>query len=291
MGFKGITDTQISEELKKRSGIARPGPKEFLLDFMTTVGAASLGMPVPIISRTPIKSVGNYKAARRYDSRILRKVERWLLDKGKRPSAPPTVFRGIPKGSVPQVGKQYTHGTPWKSTAARGGKGAFGDPRSYDVYQHASSPDTLFYRGGSLAGDPLEFGKIMSAQGMTWDKILDKGKRLYKRNLARIKGSDFYDDYSKSYQAKEAADQIRRASFETDITNKPGIWSQKVVPRELRTEVPKLRSNEDLKEIINKARKAGIPEAQVAELPESLILGSSWEYGPPKIPKKPKGLR
>ena len=62
-----MTDTQISEELKKRSGIARPGPKEFLLDFMTTVGAASLGIPMPITRVEALKGLAK-------DFRSIRKL-------------------------------------------------------------------------------------------------------------------------------------------------------------------------------------------------------------------------
>jgi len=259
----------LNREVKK-AGIARPGPREFLMDALS-FAPAMLGMPV--VSPLPVKSKLNYKALRRADNRFIRRVERWLRGKGKRPAAPGKVYRGIPKGAEPKPGTRYTHGTPWGYNASRGGKGAFGDPRSHDVYQHSASPDTLYYRGGSLAGDPFETGKIMSAQGMTWDKILDKGKRLYKRGVRDT------DKYGKNWEAKRVADQIKRASFEVDIGNKPGIWRQKIVPKDLRHEIPVMRHTDDLKEVVNKARKSGMPESHIAELPESLILNRH-------IPKK-----
>jgi hypothetical protein len=52
MGFKGITDEKIAEELKKRSGIARPGAKEFLLDALS-FAPALLGMPMGVY-RVPL---------------------------------------------------------------------------------------------------------------------------------------------------------------------------------------------------------------------------------------------
>ena len=271
MAFKGISDEDIQKALEKKIGIAKPGAKDYLMDFMS-VAPALMGMP--IVSPVPSKVKADYWSLRRQDDRVTKKIRRWLSGEGERPAAPGKVFRGIPKGVTPKPGRQYTHGTPWRGVAARGGKGAFGSPKSYDVYHHAASPETLYYRGGSLGGDPLESGRIMSAQGMTWDKILEKGRRLYKRDLARIKSPDKYD---KMWTVRKAADEIRKASFEVDIGNKPGIWRQKIVPKELRKEMPKLRNYEELEEVVSKARASGIPEAQIAELPESLILKRRWE--------------
>jgi len=265
MGFKGITDEQIKRGLEKEVGVVRPGAKDYLLDAL---GFAPALLGMPIISPVPTKSTCSFKAAR-FDDRILRRVKSWLMGKGKKPPAPGVIFRGIPKGAEPKMRPDYTHGTPWKSVAAGGGKGGFGDPRSHDIYAYSSSPDTLLYRGGSLAGDPLESTGIMSAQGITWDKALDKTRGIYKKQLARIPG---FNEYGRVWAAEKAANDLMMGTFEADIGNKPGIWRQKIVPKELRRERPMLRRYDELEEIVNKARAAGMTEAEIAELPESIIL-------------------
>ena len=45
MRFPGLSDQDIKKELDKRTGIARPGPKEFLMDALS-FAPALLGMPM-----------------------------------------------------------------------------------------------------------------------------------------------------------------------------------------------------------------------------------------------------
>lgn len=263
-----MSEEEVAEVLKTYSGISEASAQDWLMDALS-IAPILLGMPTGVVSTIPRRVIMNYRALKRQDERIIKKIENWLLGKGERPAAPSRIFRGIPKGSTLELGEQFIHGSPWREIASRGGKGAFGDPRSYDVYQYATDPSTLYYRGGSLAGDPLESGRIMSAQGMTWDKILNKGRGIFKRDLAQL---EYVDEYTESWVAKKAANEIKRASFEVDIGNKPGIWRQKIVPKELRKEWPKLRSYQDLEEVVERAKILGLTEAELAELPESIIL-------------------
>ena len=64
MGFKGITDKEVAEELKKRAGIARPGPKEFLLDALG-FAPALLGMPMLMTKPAAIRKMVGKQARKK----------------------------------------------------------------------------------------------------------------------------------------------------------------------------------------------------------------------------------
>lgn len=208
---------------------------------------------------------------RAIDSNRLGRLKNWLFGSGAVPEEPQRIYRGIPLGIEPEIKEPYTHATPWIDVAARAGKGAFGDPRSNYIISYPTGKDRLYYRGGSLAGDPFETTKIGSAKGMSWNDLLESAKdvnRYYQR-----KGYDKLD--APYYTARNFV----YGSFETDVKNKPGIWTNYEVPGILSRENPRLRSTDDLVRVLNRGIKFGTPLDELLQLPEARILQNNprWD--------------
>lgn len=194
-----------------------------------------------------------------------KEISNWLHNGGAEPSAPDTIYRGVPKGAPFKAEGKWTHATPWGSVAARGGKGAFGMPRSeYDIHELPAGEDTIYYRGGALADSPLERTRIMNASGMTWKQILDSARKIFDTRKARIervidKSNPDYADYSdESIEtikknaiqtlANEVVNDVRVASFETDALGQKGRWSDKKIPSRANRPFPKMMTDTELAE-------------------------------------------
>lgn len=209
-------------------GMATPGPRN------------SVGMITGPWKKESLTPVAALKQAR-----VLRdQLRSWLINKEPFPAPPQQLYRGIPEGTTitkPTTG--YTHVTPWPDIASKGGK--FGGIN--DVYSATASPSTRYYRGGSLAGDPLEPSKINTAQGEDWINILQKAKRIYYKQLKResreVKKYGFPKEVAAEKAADTAVQAIRMATFEADAAGNPGVWTGKKVPKKLAREIPALRRN------------------------------------------------
>ncbi len=205
------------------------------------------------------------------DEKLLTKISNWIKGVGEKPTPPSKIYRGVPVGEEPVIKEGYTHASPWQGVSSRGGKGGFGDPRSYEVYETTAEPSRLYYRGGALAESPLERTRIMNEKGMTWDEVLDKGKALFvkkverKNKLITVNNPEF-EGYTteqlnqiKSGQVddelKRTLDDIRNATFETDITNKPGKWVKGNLPRRANRPLPQLLTNKEIEEALTTGPK------------------------------------
>lgn len=189
-------------------------------------------------------------------------VINWLLGRSGRPAPPSTLYRGVSKyGQAPETPPEYTHVTPWRDVAERGGK--IGYTRgAYDVEEAPISDPAnhKYYRGGSLAGDPLESTRFNSLRGYTWEEGLNRLTALYDRDLKNktkeleknreFLGENFYRQASEllpSQVASEVFTEFRSGMFEADRDNKPGIWTTRArTPRELLRRQPGLRTNEEV---------------------------------------------
>lgn len=227
----------------------------------------------------------DWKELQKEDEKLKDDITSWLMGETTKMPEPSQIYRGVPKGVVDPVkaGTEYVHGTPWGFSAARGGKGAFGDPTGHNVYSIPATKDTIYYRGGALEGDPLERTRIKNAKGMTWDELMKEAKTLYQNEVIRerardrergeILGEDVQrDDYK--YIADSVANDLSRASFETDMRGKEGIWRGQHVPYELDRELPRLRSYDTIRSVIEAKRQAGFPDDQI---PELKIIGRDKE--------------
>lgn len=209
-------------------------------------------------SKLPTKSTKTWQELRSKDNEVFDSIKDWISGVGEKPSEPSILYRGIPKGAI--LGDE-SHASPWGYVASRGGKGGFGDPRSHDVYEFPVNKEQKYYRGGALKESPLEFTRIMNEKGMTWNDILDRAKSIYDTRLARrykqleqdAKENNFDQDWLKSTkeqaqetEANRIVDDIRNASFETDLKNKPGRWSEGNLPKKFNRPYPKLATNEEL---------------------------------------------
>jgi hypothetical protein len=225
-------------------------------------------------------------------------IKSWLLGEGEKPPPPTKIYRGVLKGQnlEPEAKGLWSHGSPWVYTAGAGGKGGLGSYGAYDLYSYPAREGHLYYRGGSLAGDPLESTRINSATGMTWDQVLDKAKELYPTALAKemkvrvrgVKDPELRAQFTEGvpeYVADSLLKDIRNATYETDPHGVEGIWRGREMPKKLAGESPYLRRNSDLERIVNKARKAGMSEAEIAQLPETKILEQHYERYPELRPR------
>uniref|UniRef100_A0A6M3J1W0 Uncharacterized protein n=1 Tax=viral metagenome TaxID=1070528 RepID=A0A6M3J1W0_9ZZZZ len=232
---------------------------------------------VTLYSGIPIEEVAklvreSWQELRGIDTKLREKIRDWITGKSSIKPSPLSLYRGVPKGAGILAGDiEYVHGTPWAFKAARGGKGAFGDPESYDVYKLPIKDDVIYYRGGSLSGDPLESTRIRNSKGMAWDELLDETKVLYETDLISERAKSRKGEYQLSegdmkWIAEKAVDDLANASFEVDLRDKPGIWRGQHVPYELDRKTPRLRSNEDLREAIRTKRSQGISDEDIPEI-------------------------
>lgn len=194
--------------------------------------------------------------------RDLRKeVIDWLVNEKEKPSHPTILYRGTRnKNDYEPSWEHYQHATPWRHIAERGG--GFAGTGGFNIHQYPAGHDQLYFRGGSLAGDPLESTDIGSMRGYTWDKALDRTKQLYDRYLnqkiesAKNEGLDLNEQVSKhrtlleeykGISAQQALGSLINGTFETDVLNKYGKWTTGMpAPRELKGYQPGLRTNDEV---------------------------------------------
>lgn len=220
-------------------------------------------------------------------SNVEKSIIDFLENRAVRPAEPDTLLRGIPKGGIPETegGERFVHATPWDNVAKSAGKFAGGE---MDVYAYDRLPGTKYYRGGSLAGDPLERTTIGDARGITWDDALDKAAGLYDKRVGKsldellgygIKGDELVQHAENA--AKENAGDIlrdfKRGTYEADAFAKPGIWDGKDVPWGLNKTNPRLRNNFELYDAVVEAEKRGVDRK---DIPEARILDSAVEKNP-----------
>jgi hypothetical protein len=205
----------------------------------------------------------HYTELRKQQEAFSNKIVDWIQGRSEIMPKPDWVYRGVPKGMsvTPQQEGEYMHGTPWPWSAARAGKGVWGDPNSNDVYRFPYSDDQLFYRGGALIGDPLEYTAISNMQGKTWPELMTEAKALYQKRLATGTKSLDADNW-----ANETVDDLAKAAFETDLGGKPGIWRGKELPYRMDTYKPRLRSNTRIRQIVMQKLRQGIRPEDIAEM-------------------------
>ena len=218
------------------------------------------------------------------DAELISQVENYLIGKGGFPGNPKELYRGIPKGAIPEAedSSKYIHATPWAKVAETGGKGAFGSS-SNDIYNYDVLPSTKYYRGGSLAGDPLETTTINSSKGISWEDAVSKTKEYYDKNISKgidtllsqgIKGKEL-EEYLPELEKEILSDAVlnlKKGTFETDAFAKSGIWENSTLPAGLNRTKPFLRSNDELQKIVDDKIAVGInPE----DTPEYKILSAS----------------
>lgn len=140
-----------------------------------------------------------------------------------------------------------------------------------DVYSVPATPDTIYYRGGSLAGDPLERTKIKNVQGMTWDEVMKEAKELYQLRVKNIRkqrrgtGNQLSSE-DLDWIADGVIQDIRNATYETNLGEASGIWRGKPVTPRLDRETPPLRSYDDLRKVVAEKRKRGLADEDIPEL-------------------------
>lgn len=264
-----MIDPGLYEERKQTLGDVGPWPgrlgaQEF--DWRETapsgtdlVGGSGTGIGLAGLlgSQKPFKINADWQAGRAADESVLNNVTAWLRGLGKRPQEPELIFRGVPKGTAVEIKEPYTHATPWLFEAMRGGKGGFGDPRAHDVYAFKAKPNQLYYRGGSLAGDPYETTRINTIEGAPWNEVLEFTKGLHAKQDTQVQRA------------------VKNATFETDVLNRPGIWRGYEAPPALIKERPRLRSIDEIIDILNGRVQSGMSTNEALATPEGKILQSS----------------
>jgi len=195
-------------------------------------------------------------------------IRGWLTGTSKEMPRPTNIYRGVLEGSQIGVEGDIVHGTPWPSVGRSGGKVGGGGK---DVYSVPATPDTIYYRGGSLAGDPLERTKIKNVQGMTWDEVMKEAKELYQLRVKNIRkqrrgtGNQLSSE-DLDWIADGVIQDIRNATYETNLGEASGIWRGKPVTPRLDRETPPLRSYDDLRKVVAEKRKRGLADEDIPEL-------------------------
>lgn len=226
------------------------------------------GVPIDQIAKLVKKG---WKELRAEQELFGDQIKGWLMGFRKDIPEPDNIYRGVYKGTNVRSTEEFQHGTPWAYEAARGGKGGFGDPSGHDVYSIPASKDTKYYRGGSLAGDPLERTRIDSSKGMTWSEVMEKAKELYYQDLAKLRAQErkFGRELTKSDEmvvADRVLGDIRRATFETDMEGGKGIWSEFGPDRDLARDYPKLRSIDVVEGVARRKKEMGFTDDQIPEV-------------------------
>jgi hypothetical protein len=207
----------------------------------------------------------SFKDLRQVETKFEDNIKAWLKDDIDAMPKPKALYRGIPKGVIKkEAGGVSIHGTPWPTIAHRGGK--LGGES--DVYSYPVSEDTLYYRGGSLAGDPLEETDIPSARGMTWNELMDSAKGLYYKKLTseRAKAKKYGYGVEEEHILNDVISDLRSTSFEVDLSNKPGIWRGKATHSDIDKRRPKLRNYDDLWEAVEEKKSLGYKDEDIPEL-------------------------
>lgn len=223
-------------------------------------------------------------SAKDIDRKLISSIEEYLSTGKKFPESPSELYRGIPPGSTPEAfpSDKYTHATPWAEIAKTAGKGGFGSSVN-DIYSYDVLPNTEYYRGGSLAGDPLEQTSIKSASGKSWSTAVEEAKNFYDKKLglnldellrSNLKGDNLIQQAHaiEKYVMDEAIINLRNGTFETDAFGKPGIWKNTTIPSTLNLTKPRIRSNDELKKIVEKGISSGL---HLENIPEYKILKAS----------------
>lgn len=202
----------------------------------------------------------------------------YLEGRGERVAEPKEWYRGIPAGATPESvgGDKYVHATPWGDVAAIGGK-VLGSSKN-DVYSYDTLENAKYFRGGSLAGDPLEMTGVGDIQGVSWDDALNKAKGLYDKRLGKsldnvlgfgVKGDELntYADEASRNVAENVAREFKHGTYETDAFGKPGVWEgAEKIPSTFKTKRPLLRSNDELYNAVKRADEEGISRDNIAEV-------------------------
>ena len=181
-----------------------------------------------------------------------------LTGEGKAP-APSALYRGVPKGAAgrPASFVPYEHVTPWMSVAEAGGK--FGGKQDLDVLKYSVKEGQKFYRGGALAGDPLEETNIRNAQGRLWEGAVERARTLYSRYYAVALKQEAEYLKTLSPERREAhvsgiranaldraMRDLRSGAYEADALNRPGRWAGVAVPPGLNKKQPEVRFVEEI---------------------------------------------
>jgi hypothetical protein len=234
METKGVLGRWLSQVAAlMRRALERFGLPPKSLDAQGLVdmafGAAKMEMQFSVPAGKE-SNIDTYAAAKKHDDKILNSVEQFLL-KGTPVAAPTKIYRG---GTAP--GQGYTHASPWASVAAKAGKLIGYHPRKPEaVYAYAPAKNQKYYRGGALAGDPLEPTRIHNAKGMTWADALAAAKKLFDadvKSLPERYTEEYLADPENRQNAIEGiagsvAQDFFNAVYETDAANKPGVWATK----------------------------------------------------------------
>lgn len=193
----------------------------------------------------------------------------WLTGRREDMPKPSTLYRGIPKGKEVTEMEGYTHMTPWPSVALRRGQLIGGDYT--DLLSTPYKEGTVFYRGGSLAGDPLEPTVIGGIQGRTWEDALLEAKKLYNNKVKiankrrRGTGTKIREE-DLEQKAKDVVDDFYASVFESDLYNKPGVWRDRPVTPGLEKQTPNLRTWDETYKALLEKRKRGFADEDIAEL-------------------------
>ena len=257
IGWRPELSPQLAVELAKQAAQATLRRAELVNTLLgerakvlrSLPAAAQMGVMEAQWRTTP--NTPEYEQARATSIQQQQAVQDWFLGKGPRPAAPTVIYRGVDKEQGLEAQGKYTHASPWFGVAERAGK--FGGGADVFVVEIADATTRKYYRGGALAGDPLERTRVNSLRGMTWDAVLDAAKQVYDKQVVKLRqqyGEDVTaEDLTaiKGQAALAAARDVYNATFETDVANKPGHWVGAIpVPRMLRREYPGLRTNDEV---------------------------------------------
>ena len=199
----------------------------------------------------------NYKEVQEKEKSDAEAFRRWVTGEGHKPVEPTVLFRGE-LSETPRPNGQLLHVSPWLRIGDSAGK--FGGGGHF-VTEYPAQTGHIYYRGGSLAGDPLEITRVGSVKGVTWDEALEQAKKVYDDALAkRMKGNRTYlKDHpeeaesilnaEKKWAAEEAFSHLQKGTYEADVYNRPGKWrnmKDEHIPPGHFKETPPLRSNDEV---------------------------------------------
>ena len=186
---------------------------------------------------------------------------------GKELPFPSKLYRGVHKHfAFSKDPTGYIHTTPWEHIAKTSGKFGGINP-DIIIKEYPALAEQKYYRGGSLAGDPLEYTAIGSPAGMSWDELGTAAKQQYnkifkdsvKHNIKRI-GNEYgpkdIDDvlkHAREVASQETIHDLINASYETDAFNRAGKWVNRTdVPKGFFKKHPPLRTNDEVRALDNK---------------------------------------
>lgn len=236
--------SQVGETAKTGSGDSAQKGGKVQEEVMGQVGTQTTGR-----KSYPRKEV------QEHTNTIKNKFIKWVTGEQDVVPTPDKLYRGF-RTDEPTTSK-YAHASPWLRVADKSG---MIDGEGHLVESYTPAPDQLYYRGGSLAGDPLESTRIGSVEGMTWGEALNKSKELYKTQVAKKEKAtkSLYKQQGMEYGEKDAA-AVRKnvaedvfgdffnAVYETDVGNLPGKWRGRTdIPKDFSSNRPKLRTKKQV---------------------------------------------